>query len=210
MKVSLSWLQQYVEIDSEPSALAETLTMAGLEVEAVIDPYADMATVVVGRITDVAPHPAADKLSVCTVDIGSGQSIEVVCGAANAKTGISAPCAMPGTVLPSGGTVEKGKIRGQISEGMLCSEAELELGPDADGIMVIDADARPGAPLTEAIGLSDTVFEIGLTPNRPDCLSVIGVAREISALNGKPLQKPAPQPPPRPFPLPFMALSLPA
>ncbi|MGM0453608.1 MAG: YtpR family tRNA-binding protein, partial [Thermodesulfobacteriota bacterium] len=146
MKVSLNWLQQYVEIDTEPSALAETLTMAGLEVEAVIDPYADLATVVVGHITDVVPHPDADKLSVCTVDIGSGHPIAVVCGAANAKTGIFAPCAMPGTVLPSGAAVEKGKIRGQISEGMLCSEAELELGPDADGLMALDADVQPGVP----------------------------------------------------------------
>ncbi|MFW6080281.1 MAG: phenylalanine--tRNA ligase subunit beta [Desulfosalsimonas sp.] len=189
MKVSLDWLRQYVDIDTGPAELADLLTMAGLEVEAVIDPHEQLSPVVVGRITEIKPHPDADSLVCCRVDTGSNTA-EIVCGAPNAEAGMNAPCAPPGTVLPSGNEVKKARIRGQLSEGMLCSEAELGLGDDASGLMRLDPDAAPGTPIKEALGIEDTVFEIGLTPNRPDCLSHIGVAREIAALRAKPLKIP--------------------
>ncbi|MFO7930186.1 MAG: phenylalanine--tRNA ligase subunit beta [Desulfosalsimonas sp.] len=189
MKVSLEWLRQYVDIDAGPSELADLLTMAGLEVEAVIDPHEHLFPVVVGRITEIKPHPDADSLACCSVDLGT-HSAEIVCGAPNAQTGMNAPCAPAGTILPSGTEVKNARIRGQISEGMLCSEAEIGLGDDASGLMVLDPQAAPGTPVKQALALYDTVFEIGLTPNRPDCLSHIGVAREIAALQAKALNLP--------------------
>ncbi|MFP4193995.1 MAG: phenylalanine--tRNA ligase subunit beta [Desulfobacterales bacterium] len=197
MKVSLNWLRQYVDIDLTAPDLAELLTMAGLEVEAVIDPYEPLSPIVVGRIIEISPHPDAENLSCCKVDTGSG-TLEIVCGAPNAETGINAPCAPAGTVLPSGIEIKRAKIRGQISEGMLCSEAELGLGEDASGLMKLDNNAAAGTLLKEALGLEDTVFEIGLTPNRPDCLCHIGVAREIAALLNKKLVPPEPTETPSP------------
>ncbi|MFP4476347.1 MAG: phenylalanine--tRNA ligase subunit beta [Desulfatibacillaceae bacterium] len=189
MKVSLSWLTQYVDVDMPSGDLGHMLTMAGLEVEAVEDRYAHLSTVVAGRIVDSTPHPEADKLSVCRVDAG-GREYAVVCGAPNAAPGLVAPLALPGTELPDGTEVGEARIRGVLSSGMLCSEAELALGPDAGRLLELDADTPVGKNLADALGLSDTVFEIGLTPNRPDCLSVVGVAREVAAITGKPLRTP--------------------
>lgn len=189
MEISLNWLRRYVEIDIPVADLADKLTMAGFEVEAVIDSFGYLGSVVVARITGINPHPNADKLACCTVDVGD-RSIPVVCGAPNIKTGMAVPCALPGTLLPSGMQVRKSKIRGEISEGMLCSEAELGLGPDASGVMVLSGSLRTGDSLGKALDLADTVLEIGLTPNRPDCLSFIGVAREVAALLGKDLKLP--------------------
>ena len=183
MKVSLSWLKEYVAIDKNmsPNELAEALTMAGLEVEAVIDRYAYLDNVVVGRITEVGAHPNADKLKLCQVDVG-GQSYSIVCGAPNAKEGMLAPMAFPGTVLPDGRTIEKSAIRGVESIGMLCSDIELGIGSDPSGLMVLDPNLTAGQKLAEALSLSDAMFEIGLTPNRSDCLSIIGIAREVAAI----------------------------
>lgn len=181
MKISLDWLRQYVDINTEPAALADMLTMAGFEVEAVIDPYEHLADVVSATIRDIRPHPNATQLACCSVDAG-GKMLSIVCGAPNIEIGMNAPCAPPGTVLPSGTRIEAGRIRGQISEGMLCSESELGLGTDTSGIMPVDGSIAPGTPVTEALCLFDTVFEIGLTPNRPDCLSFTGIAREVAAL----------------------------
>ena len=181
MKVSLSWLQEYVNVDLTVPELAEALTMAGLEVEAVYDRYAYLSTVVVGRITAMTPHPRAADLQCCQVDTGQGL-IAVVCGAPNARTGMLAPCALPSTCLPGGEEVKAALIRGERSEGMLCSQAELGLGPDAAGLMVLPADFAVGTSLDRALALSDTVLEIDLTPNRSDCLSIIGVAREVAAI----------------------------
>jgi phenylalanyl-tRNA synthetase beta chain len=189
MKVSLEWLQQYVDIDISENALADRLTMAGLEVEAVVRPHSHLDGVVVGKITEVRPHPDADRLSCCRVDAGS-QTLEIVCGAPNAAAGMYVPCATTGTVLPSGMEIKKTRIRGQTSEGMLCSQTELGLGEDASGLMHLGGEHAAGTPIARALGLEDTVFEIGLTPNRPDCLSHIGVAREIAALLGKKLHLP--------------------
>ena len=181
MKVSLSWLKDYVPIEIDPSDLAEALTMVGLEIESVSDRYGYLDTVYVGRIEEIAPHPNADKLQMCQVDTGQGK-VSVVCGAPNAKTGMLSPIALPGTEFPEGFVLEKSVIRGQASEGMLCSEGELGLGEDRSGIMVLDPSLSVGDKLASALALSDTVFEIEITPNRPDCLSVIGVAREIAAI----------------------------
>jgi phenylalanyl-tRNA synthetase beta chain len=181
MKVSLSWLKDYVPIEMDPADLAEALTMVGLEIESVSDRYGYLDTVFVGRIEEITPHPNADKLHLCQVDTGQGK-VSVVCGAPNAKTGMLSPIALPGTEFPEGFVLEKSVIRGQASEGMLCSEGELGLGEDRSGIMALDPCLSVGDKLTSALALSDTVFEIEITPNRPDCLSVIGVAREIAAI----------------------------
>jgi len=180
MKVSSSWLKDYIPIKMDAENLAAALTMAGLEVEAASDRYSYLDTVVVGRVVEVNPHPNADKLKLCSVDTG-GQTIPVVCGAPNTKKDMLAPCALPGTHFPNGIILEKSIIRGEISKGMLCSPVELGLGISGDGIMELDQNLAVGDKLHHALGLSDTVFEIDLTPNRPDCLSIIGTAREIAA-----------------------------
>lgn len=190
MKVSLSWLKEYVPIQMTVSDLADALTMAGLEVEAVINRYAHLETVVVGNVKEVLPHPNADRLKLCRVDCGN-DIVRVVCGAPNVATGMNAPLAMVGTVLPNGMQLEASVIRGEHSEGMLCSEIELELGLDGSGLMVLDDGLQPGTPLTAALGLDDATLEIGLTPNRPDCLSMMGVAREIAAIQGMNITPPS-------------------
>jgi phenylalanyl-tRNA synthetase beta chain len=189
MKVSLSWLKDYVTIDVDVEALAASLTMAGLEVDALVDRYAYLDRVVVGAIVEMSPHPDADALSVCQIDIGKDLR-RVVCGASNIKAGDLVPIALPGTVLPSGDTIEAGVIRGQGSEGMLCSEAELALGTDRTKILLLPQAARPGAGLAGVLGLSDTIMEFDLTPNRSDCLSVIGIAREVAAILKTPMKYP--------------------
>ena len=189
MKVSLNWLKQYIPFDMPPAELADRLTMAGLEVETVTERFDFLDTVVVGKITDTRPHANADKLVVCTVDVGE-KTLAIVCGAPNAACGMKVPCALPGTVLPGGLKVKKSTIRKEVSNGMLCSEAELEIGPDRSGLMVLGDELTQGTPLNQALNISDTVFEIGLTPNRPDCLSFIGVAREIAPMVGRPVTLP--------------------
>ena len=189
MKVSLSWLKEYVSIKMDPSDLAEALTMVGLEIESVSERYRYLDTVFVGRIESATPHPDADKLHLCKVDTGQG-IVSVVCGAPNTKTGMLSAIALPGTEFPEGVVLQKTVIRGQTSEGMLCSEGELGLGSDRSGIMSLDPSLKVGDKLASALKLSDTVFEIELTPNRPDCLSLIGVAREIAAIENTPLKYP--------------------
>jgi phenylalanyl-tRNA synthetase beta chain len=189
MKVSLSWLKEYVSIELEPEALADALTMAGLEVEAMWDRYAYLENIRVCRVLDVQPHPNADKLTCCTVDAGSGP-ISVVCGAPNVRKDMLAALALPGAELPNGMEIKKSKIRGETSEGMLCSAGELALDEDGSGIMSLPEEAVVGTPLHQALNLSDMVFEIGLTPNRPDCTSIIGIAREVAAIQKTSLQLP--------------------
>ena len=184
MKISLSWLKQYIDVDINVNDLADALTMAGLEVEAVSDRYDYLNSVVIGRIAKIDPHPNANKLKLCRVDIGD-RMLTVVCGAPNVRNDMLAPCAMPGTCFPKGTILEKSIIRGKASEGMLCSEMELGLSADSDGIMELGPNYSVGSFLNKALGLSDLVFEIDLTPNRPDCLSIIGTAREIAAFQKK-------------------------
>ncbi len=190
MQVSFNWLKEYVDIDLDPQGLADLLTMSGSEVESVVKVGNECEGVVVSHIISVVPHPNADKLSLCTVDTGSA-TYPIVCGATNIKPGDKAPLALVGTQLPNGITIKKAKIRGESSQGMLCSEAELSFGSDESGIMILPPSAEVGQPLTEALGLKDYIFEIGLTPNRPDCLSIRGIAREIAALTRKALRLPA-------------------
>ena len=189
MKFSISWLNDYTPIEMDPADLADALTMAGLEVESVTDRYAYLDSVFVGRIEEVNPHPNADKLKLCRVASGDRRLV-VVCGAPNAEPGMLAPLALPGTVLADGNILEESVIRGEPSEGMLCSEAELGLGSDESGIMALEPSLAFGAKLSQALGKMDTVYELDLTPNRPDCLSIIGIAREIAAIQNTPLKYP--------------------
>jgi phenylalanyl-tRNA synthetase beta chain len=181
MKASISWLNDYSPINMDVHSLADALTMAGLEVEAVTDRFGYLDNVVVGRIVEIEPHPNADKLKLVKVDVGH-QTLAVVCGAPNVVNDTLAPVALPGTVFPNGFTLEKSIIRSVESEGMICSEAELELGKDESGIMVLSPSLPVGEKLSKALKLSDALIEVDLTPNRPDCLSMIGIAREICGI----------------------------
>jgi len=181
MKVSLSWLREYIPIDLDPQEISDRLTMAGLEVDGVESLYDYLDNVVVGQVVQAKQHPNADKLTCCAVDIGKGELSSIVCGAPNVREGMYVACALPGAVLPGGFKIKKSKLRGEPSHGMLCSAAELMLAGDASGIMDLEGSFVAGTPLESALKLDDAVFEIDLTPNRPDCLSLIGVAREIGA-----------------------------
>lgn len=181
MKVSLSWLNEYIHVDLDPETIAHKLTMAGLEVESVENRFDFLDQVVVGRVKEAKKHPNADKLTCCTVDAGQNEDLHIVCGAPNVRQGMTVACALVGAVLPGDFTIKKNKIRGEVSCGMLCSSAELKMGKDASGILDLEDGLIPGTPLATALKMSDSVFEIDLTPNRPDCLSAIGVAREIAA-----------------------------
>jgi phenylalanyl-tRNA synthetase beta chain len=189
MRVSLKWLRDYVDVDLSPEALAERLTMAGLEVDGLEETEPAFSGVRVARILSRKPHPNADTLSLC--EITTGETIyPVVCGAQNINVGDVVPLAEVGAILPGGLVIRSAKIRGEASEGMLCSEQELGVGGDTTGIMILPPDLPLGKDLAEALDLTDTVLDIGVTPNRSDCLSIVGVAREISAITGKPLRYP--------------------
>ncbi len=189
MRVSLSWLKEYVSIEMDIDRLVKALTMVGLEVESVSDRYTYLKRVVVGCVRKTAPHPQANKLKLCEVDIGS-QTLRVVCGAPNVKSNLTVAVALPGAVLPDGTVLQKSLIRGSASEGMLCSEMELGLGIVSSGIMELDSHLPLGQPLPQALALDDTVIEIDLTPNRADCLSLIGIAREIAGIQNSTLNYP--------------------
>jgi len=189
MLISLKWLKDYVDISLDAQALADKLTMAGLEVDEIKTIKPSFSSVVVARILSVAPHPSADRLSVCEVTDGADR-YPIVCGAKNIKTGDVVPLAKAGAVIPGGYVIKETLLRGQPSSGMLCSEAELEIGDDASGILQLSADLPLGRPLDEALDLNDTVLDISVTPNRSDCLSVIGIAREVAAITAGQLKKP--------------------
>ena len=190
MNVSIKWLKEYVDFDLSPEALAERLLMLGMEIESIKQLGEGLDRVVVGRINTVDKHPQADKLVLCNVDIGSGTDAQIVCGAPNAREGLVAPVALVGAQLPNGLTIKRAKIRGEESQGMLCSEQELAISDEASGLMELPDDTQIGASIVEALGLDDVVLELEITPNRPDCLSMIGVAREISVVTGNPLRLP--------------------
>lgn len=189
MLVSLKWLKDYIEIDITARELADRLTMSGLEVDEIKTIAPNFSGVVVSKILSVRQHPSADKLSLCDVTDGS-QTYPVVCGAKNIKAGDVVPLAKIGAVIPGGYTIKSTLLRGEKSDGMLCSEAELEIGDDASGIMQLPVDLKPGMPLETALNLGDTVLDISITPNRSDCLSMIGMAREVAALTGKKVRMP--------------------
>ena len=189
MLVSLRWLRDYVDIDLTPAALADRLTMAGLEVDAIREAVPDFTRVVVAKILSIKPHPDAEKLFLCEVTVGT-ETLPIVCGAANIHTGDVVPLARVGATIPGGYTIKSSLIRGERSEGMLCSEEELGIGSDNTGIMILPSELTPGQDLIDALDLRDTVLDIGITPNRSDCLSIIGVAREVSAVTGRKLKPP--------------------
>ena len=189
MLVSLRWLKDYVDIEAGPEELADGLTMAGLEVESVNEVAPEFSCVVVAKILSIRPHPNADKLTLCEVTTGD-KDYPVVCGAKNINVGDIVPLALVGAAIPGGYTIKSSRIRGELSNGMLCSEDELGIGEDATGIMILPKELPVGEDLTAALGLRDTVFDVGVTPNRSDCLSVIGIAREVAAMTGKKLKLP--------------------
>lgn len=190
MKVPLNWLREYVVCDAPPAQVAERLTFAGLEVESLETVGADWKGLVVGEIRRIEPHPNADRLTVCRVFDGRAEH-EVVCGARNFSVGDKAPFAGVGCVLPGGQTIQATKLRGVLSHGMLCAEDEIGLSEDHAGILILPRDTPTGAPLTDALGAPEPVLTIEVTPNRPDCLSLIGIAREVAALYGTRLKLPA-------------------
>lgn len=189
MKFTYNWLKKYVDLTMPADELADRLTMAGLEVEAVENIFHDLDKVKVAEILTVNKHPNADRLTLCEVRIGEDVS-QVVCGAPNAREGLFTAIALPGAELPGGMKIKKGKIRGEVSEGMLCSERDLGISEDHGGIMELDWLTESGLDLADAMDLKDTVIEVDLTPNRPDCTSVIGVAREAAAFSGAVLKTP--------------------
>ena len=181
MKISESWLREWVNPDMDSPALAHELTMLGLEVDGVEPAAGPLTDCVVGEVTEVQPHPDADRLSLCRVDVGQSGPLNIVCGAANVRAGARYPVALIGALLPGGAKIRRSKIRGQESEGMLCSGAELGLGEISDGILELDSDAQIGAAIIETLDLGDQVIDLDLTPNRADCFSVLGVARDLAA-----------------------------
>ena len=190
MKFSEHWLRSLCNPALSRDALCETLTMAGLEVEDVAPAAPPFSGVVVGTILDVVRHPNADRLSVCTVDAGAAESLQIVCGAPNAVAGMRVACALEGASLPGGLAISRATMRGVESRGMLCSAKELGLSDDSAGLVALDPALVPGTDLRDALALDDAVLTLKLTPNRADCLSVGGIARELAAATGAPLALP--------------------
>jgi phenylalanyl-tRNA synthetase beta chain len=181
MKFSLSWLKQYLATDASVERIADTLNAIGLEVEGIEDPSAKLAGFRIARVLTAARHPDADKLQVLTVDTGEGEPLQVVCGAPNARAGLVGVLGLPGATVPANGMVlKKSAIRGVESNGMMCSTRELELGEDHDGIIELPEDAPVGTAFADYSG-ADPVFDIAITPNRPDCMGVYGIARDLAA-----------------------------
>ncbi len=189
MKVPVSWLREYVDLDATPEELADKLTFSGIEVEGIHTIGSDYEGVVVGEVRHIEPHPGADRLRLCRVFNGT-EELQVVCGADNFEVGDRAPFAGIGVTLANGFKLKKAKIRGELSFGMLCAEDELGISDDHEGIMILPRDTTPGTTLAEVLGPPDTVLELEITWNRPDCLSVIGIAREFAALYGTALKLP--------------------
>ncbi|OOG54962.1 phenylalanine--tRNA ligase subunit beta [Rhodanobacter sp. B05] len=190
MKFSENWLRELVEIKADRTQLAHALTMAGLEVEE-LTPLGDhLAGVVVAEIVAAEKHPEADRLQVCTVDAGQGTPQQIVCGAPNARAGIKVPLAMVGAKLPGDISIKAAKLRGVESSGMLCSAKELGIDADASGLLELPLDAPVGRLLANYLGLPDASFELKLTPNRPDCLGLVGLAHDVAALFGSAVKVP--------------------
>jgi phenylalanyl-tRNA synthetase beta chain len=196
MQFSENWLRSMVDPKMNSDELAHLLTMSGLEVEEVEAVAPPFSNVVVAEVKEVAKHPNADRLNVCQVDVGTGTLLNIVCGAPNVRAGMKAICAMAGAVLPPGADgkpfeIKVGKLRGVESQGMMCSAKELKISEESNGLMELPADAPVGQNIRDYLALNDQKFTIKLTPNKADCLSVLGVAREVAALTGAPLTLPA-------------------
>jgi phenylalanyl-tRNA synthetase beta chain len=189
VRIPYRWLREFVDTAAEPRDAAERLTMAGIETGLVAESAAELGGLVVAEVLAVDAHPAGGALRVCEVSTG-GERYRVVCGAPNVRAGVRAAFAPPGAALPGGRRVAVATIRGTVSEGMLCSEAELGVGDDASGLLLLGADAPVGADLVSHLGIDDAILEVEVTPNRPDCLAIVGVARELAALTGGRLRPP--------------------
>lgn len=190
MIVSLKWLRNYVDVPISVEELSDRLTMAGLEVEGVSKLHPFLDNVVTARVEAVRPHPKADRLRLCRMSTG-GKGYDVVCGAPNAEAGMIVPLALAGARLASGITLQETVIRGEVSQGMLCSQKELGVGEDSSGIWSLPPETEIGVPLEQALGLDDVIVEVSITPNRGDCLSMLGIAREVSAICEVPLRHPS-------------------
>lgn len=193
MKLSVKWLSEYAPAQISPTELAHRLTMAGLEIEGITRTGEGLEGVVVAFIKESVQHPNADKLSVTKVDAGANGVLQVVCGAKNYKVGDKVPLATVGSKLPGGLEIKKAQLRGVESLGMLCSARELGLSEEHSGLMILDPSLPVGLPIAKALGLDDTIFEVNVTPNRPDALSHLGIAREVAAILGVPLKLPEPR-----------------
>ena len=192
MRVPCSWLREYCDSGMDAGTLAERLAMTGTEVERVVTAGPPVAEgFVVGHVVEREKHPDADRLSVCAVDVGEGEPRTIVCGAPNVAAGQTVPVALPGATLPGGQKLGEAKLRGVKSAGMILSAAELEIAEESAGIMVLDGGVPPGTPLGEVLPIAESVLELEVTPNRPDCFGVYGVAREVHAISAAPL---APEP----------------
>src|SRR3990172_9545596 len=188
MRVPLSWLREYVDVQLTPEQLAERLTLLGMEVKSIEIWGGDWDGVVVGELLSVERHPRADRLSLTRVDVGSGEPLEIVCGATNIAAGQRVPVALAGAVLPGERRIERTEKMGVVSNGMLCSGDELELTGDADGILILPADTPIGAALADLYG--DVVLDVDVKPHRGDALSMVGLAREVAAITGAGLRWP--------------------
>jgi phenylalanyl-tRNA synthetase beta chain len=183
MKISLKWLRSYVQLDASVDEICRAITFLGFEVEQVLRTGApELSNVVVGEILTRAKHPNADKLSVCTVDVGSAGGVKtIVCGAPNCDAGNRVPVALPGAVLPGNFVIKQAKVRGQLSDGMMCSAKELTISEESAGLLILAGRPALGTPINAVLPPGDVVFDIEITPNRPDCLSHLGIARELAA-----------------------------
>src|SRR5512147_1554385 len=210
MRISYRWLSEYVDLppleELAPQAapgkeggfaavtdLALRLTAVGLEVEGIERTGGNLAGVIAARVVASERHPNAEKLSVARVETGSGEPLQIVCGAKNYAVGDVVPLATVGTVLPGGTKIERTKLRGVESSGMLCSARELGLSEDASGLLLLDRGVAPGTPVAKALDLEDVLLEVNVTPNRPDALSHLGIAREVAAITGARVRPPAPR-----------------
>src|SRR5437762_5261595 len=187
MKFSVNWLREFVDLPENPEEIADLLTRAGVETQNIETRGARIDKVIVSQITASSRHPNADRLTVCEVDDGSGTKRQIVCGATNYKVGDKVPLALPQAKLPNGLEIRKSKLRGVESEGMLCSPIELGLSEDASGLLILSPEAKIGAPIADLFP-ADTILDVEITPNRGDLLSHFGLAREIAALTGKPVE----------------------
>src|SRR5918911_1138525 len=191
MRVPLEWLQRFCDPGLPAHRVEERLTMTGTKVEAVHHHgVGALEHFVVGRVLSAGRHPDADRLSVCTVAVGEGDVAQIVCGAPNVKAGQTVAVARPGAVMPDGSRLERARLRGQVSDGMILAEDELGIGTDHGGIMQLPDELLPGTPLADALPIATDVLELEITTNRPDCLAIYGVAREVHAATGAPLALP--------------------
>ena len=190
MKFSELWVREWVNPTISTEQLCDQITMLGLEVDAVESVAGEFNGVVVGEVVECAQHPDADKLRVTKVNVGGERLLDIVCGAPNCRQGLKVACATEGAILPGDFKIKKTKLRGQPSEGMLCSYSELGISEDHSGIIELPADAPIGTDLREYLKLADKSIEISLTPNRADCLSIAGIARELGVINKMTLNSP--------------------